>query len=110
LGWRFKAYLERGLHPFQLAPGAARSVLENMLEKVIISDTPGYDPSLTVEDLEYLERSFILTRIFPAGTNVTKQPKVLMQRNGRPFLSCIIPRVEDLAFRCSRPCETPRLR
>lgn len=29
--------------------------------------------------LEYLERSFILTRIFPAGTNVTKEPKVLMQ-------------------------------
>jgi hypothetical protein len=117
MAWRFTSYLEGGLHPFQLAPGAARGVFENMLEKVITSDIPGYDPSLSVEDLdnmrkvvrfigrspvdginyssvaanvgftkykaekylEYLERSFILTRIFPAGTNVTKEPKVLMQ-------------------------------
>mgnify|MGYP006278324843 FL=1 len=88
-----------------------------MLETVITSDIPGYDPSLTMEDLDnmrkvlrfigrspvdginyssvaanvgftkykaekyldYLERSFILTRVFPAGTNVTKEPKVLMQ-------------------------------
>lgn len=29
--------------------------------------------------LDYLERSFILTRVFPAGANVLKEPKVLMQ-------------------------------
>lgn len=29
--------------------------------------------------LEYLERSFLATRVFPAGTNVLKEPKVLMQ-------------------------------
>mgnify|MGYP006281816957 CR=1 FL=1 len=121
LGRRFKSYLEGGLHPFQLAPGAERGVFENMLEKVLTSDIPGYDPSLSVEDLdnmrkvvrfigrspvdginyssvaanvgftkykaekylECLERSFILTRIFPAGTNVTKEPKVLMQLPNR---------------------------
>ena len=26
--------------------------------------------------VDYLERSFILTRVFPAGSNVLKEPKV----------------------------------
>ena len=29
--------------------------------------------------LGYLERSFLVTRVFPAGTNVLKEPKVVMQ-------------------------------
>ena len=29
--------------------------------------------------LDYLERSFVVRRVFPAGTNVLKEPKVLMQ-------------------------------
>lgn len=29
--------------------------------------------------LDYLERSFVLTRVFPLGTNVLKEPKVLLQ-------------------------------
>ena len=29
--------------------------------------------------LDYLERSFVVTQVFPAGTNVLKEPKVLLQ-------------------------------
>ena len=29
---------------------------------------------------QYLERSFILTRVFPAGSNVLKEPKVQRRR------------------------------
>jgi predicted AAA+ superfamily ATPase len=114
---RFADYLAGGLHPFMLEPGSHHSLFENILSTVISRDIPRFDPSVTMEDLEniektarfiarsevdginyssisrnigitkykaekyleYLERSFIVLRVFPEGTNVLKEPKVLMQ-------------------------------
>lgn len=114
---RFRAYMEGGLYPFVLESGPQFQLFEHVLEKVITSDIPGFDPQLTQADieglrktvrfigrsavdginyssvsrhvgvtkykaekyLEYLERSFIVRRIFPAGARVVKEPKVLLQ-------------------------------
>ena len=113
----FRRYLTGGLHPFMLIPGADSAQFAGILETVITRDIPGFDSSLSVEDinrlhdtvrfigsssvdginyssvsrnvgitkymaqryLDYLERSFILTRVMPAGSNVLQEPKVLMQ-------------------------------
>jgi len=114
---RFRSYLEGGLYPFVLESGLRYQLFEHVLEKVVTSDIPGFDPELTQADieglrktvrfigrsavdginystvskhvgvtkykaekyLEYLERSFIVRRIFPAGSRVVKEPKVLLQ-------------------------------
>ncbi|TVR64582.1 MAG: ATP-binding protein [Spirochaetaceae bacterium] len=113
----FRRYMVGGLHPFMLGAGADTSLFSGILDTVVSRDIPGFDPSLSAEDinrlhdtvrfigsspvdginyssvsrnvgitkykaqryLEYLERSFILTRVMPAGTNVLQEPKVLMQ-------------------------------
>jgi len=114
---RFSSYMEGGLHPFVLESGVQHELFEHVLEKVVTSDIPGFDPELTHADieglrktvrfigrsavdsvnystvsrhvgvtkykaekyLEYLERSFIVRRVFPAGARVLKEPKVLLQ-------------------------------
>lgn len=113
----FSPYLAGGLYPFMLQQGATIDLFRSILDKVIASDIPNFDRSLSAQDLDdirktvqfigssavdginystvsrnvgitkykaekflaYLERSFLITRVFPAGTNVLKEPKVLMQ-------------------------------
>ncbi len=113
----FGRYLEGGLYPFVLQPGATLDLFSSILDKVVASDIPNFDRSLSAQDLDdirktlrfigsssidginyssvsrnvgitkykaekflaYLERSFLVTRVFPAGTNVLKEPKVVMQ-------------------------------
>ena len=113
----FRSYIEGGLYPFVIESGLQYQLFEHVLEKVVTSDIPGFDPELTQADieglrktvrfigrsavdginystvskqigvtkykaekyLEYLERSFIVRRIFPAGARVVKEPKVLLQ-------------------------------
>jgi predicted AAA+ superfamily ATPase len=117
LGDRFAAYVRGGLYPFMLEPGASPALFRNVLEKVVRQDIPRFDPTLSAEDvdslertveyiarcpvdgvnyssiasnlgvtkykaqkyLDYLQRSFVVTLVFPAGTNVLKEPKVLLQ-------------------------------
>lgn len=114
---RFDTYLKGGLHPFMLEPGATPALFENILTKVITGDIPRYDPRISAEEidriqkvvrfigrsavdginyssvarnvgitkykaaqyLDLLERSFLVRRVFPEGTNVLKEPKVVMQ-------------------------------
>lgn len=113
----FGRYVEGGLYPFILQPGATLDLFSSILDKVVASDIPNFDRSLSAQDLDdirktlrfigsspidginyssvsrnvgitkykaekflgYLERSFLVTRVFPAGTNVLKEPKVVMQ-------------------------------
>lgn len=113
----FSPYLAGGLYPFMLQQGATIDLFGSILDKVVASDIPNFDRSLSAQDLDdirktvqfigssavdginystvsrnvgitkykaekflaYLERSFLITRVFPAGTNVLKEPKVLMQ-------------------------------
>ena len=113
----FGRYVEGGLYPFILQPGASLDLFSSILDKVVASDIPNFDRSLSAQDLDdirktlrfigsspidginyssvsrnvgitkykaekflaYLERSFLVTRVFPAGTNVLKEPKVVMQ-------------------------------
>lgn len=113
----FGRYLEGGLYPFILQKGTTLDLFSSILDKVVVSDIPNFDRSLSAQDLDdirktlqfigsspidginyssvsrnvgitkykaekflgYLERSFLVTRVFPAGTNVLKEPKVVMQ-------------------------------
>jgi predicted AAA+ superfamily ATPase len=128
---RFDDYLSGGLYPFSLEPGAVKEQFMNILTKILRSDIPAVEPSISFEDVEtmekclafigrspidginysslsrnlgitkykaekiiaLLERSFVLFRSFPAGTNVLKEPKIFMELPYRllyrPFEECI---------------------
>ena len=112
----FDRYLQGGLYPFLLNPGASIRQFESITKKIFSSDIPSYDPKLTMEDLTMiektmifigkspidginyssvsdnlgvskyraekyltiLEKAFLVSLVFPEGTNVRKEPKVLI--------------------------------
>ncbi len=113
----FDSYMQGGLYPFLLEPGADLSLFETILQKVVTQDIPSRDPHVSVNDIEtlhkvvrfigrsrvdgvnystvarnvgitkykaeqylsYLEDSFVVHRVMPRGSNVLKEPKVLLQ-------------------------------
>ena len=54
--FRFTDYLTGGLYPFMLEEGSALDLFGNIVEKVVRSDLPAYDPNLTGADLANMER------------------------------------------------------
>lgn len=111
----FGKFLNGGNMPFALDEPNPFPLLENILEKILVSDIPKVYP-VTYEEtsimreaikhvglseidgisysslsnnlkitkykakqyVEILESAFVLRQIFPAGTNVTKEPKIVM--------------------------------
>ncbi len=127
----FHEYLNGGLYPFLLEPGAALEQFKNIIAKIVNDDIPNADKKTSTEDilvikkmlqflgkapvdginyssvsknlgitkykaekfLGVLENSFLIKRVFPKGTNVLKEPKVLMELPYRllyrPYTECI---------------------
>ncbi|MGM0568792.1 MAG: ATP-binding protein [Elusimicrobiota bacterium] len=112
---RFEHYLKGGNMPFSLHESEPLTLLENILNTVIVKDIPSLQ-KIAVDEIEtikqvveftgksevdginyssisdnlkitkykakqyvsLLEKAFILMRVMPAGTNVMKEPKILM--------------------------------
>jgi len=48
----FHLFLQGGLYPFMLEPGAKLELFRQMLQKIITMDMPTYDPTLTALDMD----------------------------------------------------------
>ena len=69
---RFDEYLTGGLYPFVLEAGPAQDLFGNIVETVIRSDLPAYEPRLSVGDLEHIERMLAFVGRSPIdGVNYT---------------------------------------
>ena len=69
---RFDEYLTGGLYPFVLEAGPAPDLFGNIVETVIRSDIPAYEPHLSVGDLEHIERTLAFVGRSPIdGVNYT---------------------------------------
>ncbi len=52
-----RSYIEGGLYPFVLESGLQYQLFEHVLEKLVTSDVPGFDPEPTQADIEGLRKT-----------------------------------------------------
>lgn len=114
--FRLREYLEGGLYPFTMESNSSLAAFQNISQKALRSDIPSLETTLSLEDVNSLERTmafigrsrgdvvnyssiarnvgvtkykaakylqllescFLVQSVFPAGSNVLKEPKVLL--------------------------------
>jgi len=77
----FPQYLRGAGYPFTFEPGAGLAQFEG-INYSSISQNLGITKYMAERFVALLERSFLLRRVLPAGTNVLREPKIFLEIDG----------------------------